>query len=330
MTAVGRWLNLSYRLQRWEVLAAVTGTILLLGVSLWWSRELHTLTDAYPRCRGLAVGAAECEPFYLQFQGIAKWGQLALHASWAAPFGMGLVLGVPLVSREIEHGTAAMAWTLSRSREQWLGTRVAFAVVLLIVLLAGIAAVSELLASALSPAQQLASDFTWYGQRGPLIVARGLAALALGAGVGAVIGRALPGLLLAGFASALLFTAISLGMDRWNGSEAVALPYGVETEPGVLQLGRQVVLSNGDVVGDAYLASLENILIDGDGSVYARFDPATGLPDRSSLVGRYRQLVLPGARYPEIIARESAVAVGSALLLLVGTIGIVRRRRPSP
>lgn len=327
MSGLRRWFTLAFRMQRWEALAAVAGTAVLVVFALWLTRQLQVLADAYPRCLDPAVAAPSCERFYLEFQDLASWGSQALHASWAAPFGMGLVLGVPLVAREIEHRTAAMAWTLSRSRVRWLAGRLAFAALLMIVLLAGIALVSELLASALSPAQQLGTDFTWYGQRGPLIVARGLAALGLGVGIGAVIGRALPGLLAAAFASALLFTAISLGMDQWNASEAVPQPYG-DHDSSALSLGQRIELPDGQVVGDAYIASLDNILIDGDGSVYSQFDLETGLPDRSSLVGHYRQLVLPGERYPQIVARESAVNGGIATVGMLVATWLVRRRRP--
>jgi uncharacterized protein (TIGR03382 family) len=117
-------------------------------------------------------------------------------------------------------------------------------------------------------------------------------------------------------------------MDRWNGSEAVVQPFEVDSDPGALHLGQQVELADGSVVGDAYLASLDNILIDGDGSVYSEFDPETGMPDQSSLVGHYRQLILPGERYPLIVARESAVNVGIAAVAALLAAWIVRRRRP--
>jgi hypothetical protein len=328
MKSIVRWLRLGFRLQRWEALAALGGTVGLLAASLWLTWQLHLLTEAFPGCLDPAAAAPNCERYYRQFQALAGWGSLALHASWAAPFGMGLVLGVPMVAREIEDRTAAMAWTLSRSRVRWLAGRLLFVTVLTVVLLMAISSVSELLASALAPSQQLATDFTWYGQRGPLIVARGLAALGLGIAIGGLTGRALPGLLVAALASALLFTAISLGMDRWNISQAVAQPYGVGSDPSALQLGQQVELLDGEVVGDAYLARLENILIDGDGSLYSRFDPVSGLPDRSSLVGHYRQLVLPGVVYPRVVVRESAVNGGVAVLALFAATGIVRRRRP--
>lgn len=327
MTTLRRWARLALRMQRWEVLASVAGTAALLVAMLWLTRQLHLLADAHPRCLNPMVVPAGCEAYLKSFSDVAGWGYQALHASWAAPFAMGLVLGVPLVAREIEHRTAAMAWTLSRSRIRWLASRVVFVALLTTVLLCAVAIGSELLAAALAPNQQLASDFTWYGQRGPLIVVRGLAALGLGVAIGALIGRALPGLLVAAFASVLLFTAISLGMDRWNAAEAVAQPYGV-SDPSALQLGQRVELPDGQVVGDAYLASMDNILIDGDGSVYSRFDPETGLPDRSSLVGHYRELVLPGERYPQVVARESAAVGATALLVLLAAAGIVRRRRP--
>ena len=110
---------------------------------------------------------------------------------------MGLLLGVPLVSREIEHRTAAIAWTMSRSRTWWLARRVLFLALVMVVLLGVVAVVGEVLASATLPAQHLDRDFAWYGRRGALIVVRGLASLGIGVLVGAWIGRVLPALLVA-------------------------------------------------------------------------------------------------------------------------------------
>jgi hypothetical protein len=173
----------------------------------------------------------------------------ALSLSWGAPFVMGVVLGVPLVSRELEHRTAGMAWTLSRSRTIWLAGRVAFLGLVLIGLLVVVAVASEVLASALLPTASLDSDFTWYGRRGGLIVARGVASLGLSVLVGAALGRLGPGL--AAFASVLVFTALSVAMDRWVETDAVllsALNGNAAQEVGDRSLGTYVRLINGEVI----------------------------------------------------------------------------------
>ncbi|HET7581663.1 MAG TPA: hypothetical protein VFL75_02785 [Candidatus Limnocylindria bacterium] len=327
MSALQRWLRLALRMQRWEVIAVVTGTAALLGASLFVTQQLRDLAAAYPRCLDPTTVTAGCDAYHRAVGRLDMPASLLLQVSWAAPFGTGLVLGVPLVAREIEHRTASLAWTLSRSRVRWLVGRAAFVVLVTVALLAAVAITSELLAAAYAPARHLDSDFTWYGRRGVLLVVRGLVVLGLGISIGAVVGRALPALLVAVFGTVLLFTGISLAMDRWNAAEATARPYG-QGESDALALGARIELTDGEVVGDAYLASLENIVIDADGSVYSRFDPDSGLPDRSSLVGRYRELMLPGERYPQVVARESAVGIGAAVLLLLAAGAIVRHRRP--
>jgi hypothetical protein len=327
MNRIGSWLVLSFRLHRWEVLASAAGTALLAMGMLWFASQLRALSASEPGCPDPAAYVAGCEQFVQRFTELSDWGRQLLLVSWGTPFGMGLVLGVPLVAREVEHRTAGMAWTLSRSRAVWLAQRVAFLALVLIGLLAVLAVVSDILASAALPTQTLDSDFTWYGRRGGLIVLRGVLSLGIGVLAGAVIGRLLPGMLVAAFASVLVFTALSLGMDRWNASEAVAVPYG-NAEPGALSLGQRVELTSGEIVGSAYLASLDNIVIDGDGAVYSRFDDETGLPDRSSLVGYELELFLSGERYAQVVVRESAVAGGIAVLAMLAAAAIVRRRRP--
>ena len=160
---------------------------------------------------------------------------------------MGLVLGVPLVSREIEQRTAAIAWTMSRSRTWWLARRAAFLVLVMVVLLIVVAVVGEVLASAAMPAQHLDRDFAWYGRRGALIVVRGLASLGVGVLVGAWLGRVLPALLVAVFASVLVFSGISLGMDRWIEGDAVVQKFDADRAGG-RQLGERVLLPSGELI----------------------------------------------------------------------------------
>ncbi len=214
MNRLGSWPALSFRLHRWEVLASAAGVAVLAAAMLWFSWQLRTLAAGEPGRPDPAAYVAGCEQLAQRFGDMSGWGTQLLYLSWGAPFGMGLVLGVPLVARELEHRTASLAWTLSRSRAWWLAGRVAFLALVLIGWLVVLAIASEVLASAVLPTLHLDRDFTWYGRRGGLIVLRGLAALGIGVTIGAMLGRLLPAMLAAAFASVLLFTAVSLGMDR--------------------------------------------------------------------------------------------------------------------
>jgi hypothetical protein len=330
MTRVGRWLTLSFRLHRWEVLASAAGTGLLAVGMLWFASQLRALVASDPACSDPTSFVAGCEQFAHRFGDLDGWGRQLLLVSWGTPFGMGLVLGVPLVAREVEHRTAGMAWTLSRSRAVWLAQRVAFLALVLVGLLAVVAIVSDFLASALMPNLTLDSDFTWYGRRGGLIVLRGLLSLGLGVLAGVVVGRLLPGMLVAAFASVLIFTALSLGMDRWLETDAVLSP-GMNSGPldqsGGRSLGTRIELASGEVVTWDHLTAqgYTDWQEDMEGRLYAGVDDV-GHPDKA--IGWERQLLVPGRLYPQIVLRESAVAGAAGLVLLLVTVGVVGRRRP--
>ncbi len=116
-----------------------------------------------------------------------------------------MLLGAPLVAREIDGGTAQLAWSIGRSRTWWLLRRIAFIALIVALLLATLAVASEVLATMLAPDRNLSADFVWFGRRGWLIVARGMGALILGMLVGAAIGRVLPAILAAALVTALVF-----------------------------------------------------------------------------------------------------------------------------
>jgi hypothetical protein len=326
MTAAWDWLRLSFRLQRWEVLASAVGVAILSAGMLWFAWQLRNLLAATPGCGDPSILVAGCERAAQEIQEVSAWAERATYMSYGAPFGMGILLGVPLVARELESRTAQFAWTLSRSRAMWLARRVAFAALVLVALLAVVGVVAEILTAASLPDGKLGEDFIWYGRRGGLLFVRGLAALGIGVAVGALIGRTLPGLLAAAFVSVVIFTAVSLGMDRWNETAAVVQPYGVERSGGLV-LGLRVKLASGELVSwDELSARGINIEAIGEnGELYANVE-AMGRGDDPT--GRELELIVPGRLYPVIVLRESAVLGGVTLAALGIGLIVVRRRRP--
>jgi len=324
VSRIGSWLILSFRLHRWEVLASAAGVAILAAAMLWFAWQLRTLAATDPGCLDPAGYAPGCTQLGQRFYELSSKAEWLSYLSWLAPFAMGLVLGVPLVSREVEHRTAAIAWTMSRSRTWWLVGRAAFLVVVMVVLLTVVAVVGEALASATMPAQHLDRDFTWYGRRGALIVVRGLASLAIGVLVGAWLGRVLPALLVAVFASVLIFSAISLGMDRWIEGDAVVQKFDADRAGG-RQLGERILLPKGELIdyGELQRRGLAYEVIQDD-LLWARPEDI-GHMDR--LIGYDRYLVVPGSRYPQIVLRESAVVGGAGFLLALAAILVVKRRR---
>lgn len=325
MSGIGSWLILSFKLHRWEVLAAAAGVAILSAAMLWFTWQLRALSATDPACVDPAAYAPGCSQLGQRFYELSSKGEWLSYLSWLSPFVMGLVLGVPLVSREIEHRTAGLAWTLGRSRTWWLARRAAFLVLVLVVLLLVVAIVGEVLASAQMPAQHLDRDFAWYGRRGGLIVVRGLAALGLGIVVGAWLGRVLPALLVAIFASVLIFSGISLGMDRWMEGHAIVQAFDTDRAGG-RQLGERILLPSGELIdyGELQRRGLAYEVIQDD-RLWARPED---IGHMERLIGYDRYLVVPGSLYSQIVRDESAVVGGTTVLLALAAAALVRRRRP--
>ena len=332
MNRLVTWARLSFALQRWELLLVAGGALLLAAAMLWIAWQVQRVVAIDPTCFPMESAGAGCGQALERFNVLADMGNRLLYFSFGAPFGMGLLLGVPLVAREVDHGTAAMAWTLSRSRTRWLASRVAFVALVVIGLLALISVASDVMAQAMRPDLSLAADFTWYGRRGGLIVMRGLLALAVGLSIGALLGRQLPALLVAIFATIALFTAISLGMDRLLLAEAQRVRLsalgsndtsfsGARSLGGFFETPGGALLTFGDLEARGYTGGIW----EEDGAIYA--NPADVAAKRNVIAWNV-QLLVPGRRYPEVVVRESAVLGGSALLVGGLAFAVVRRRRP--
>jgi hypothetical protein len=318
-------LRLSFRMHRWEVLASAAGVALLTAAMLWFTWQLRTLAAAEPGCLDPMTYVEACELSPQAFYELSNKAEWLSYLAWIAPFGMGLLLGVPLVSREVEQRTAGVAWTLSRSRTRWLIQRAAFLILVLVVLLLVVAVIGEVLAAAQMPTRHLDRDFAWYGRRGGLIGVRGLASLGIGVLIGAWLGRVMPALLVGIAATILIFSGISLGMDRWLEGDATVSAYGSADEGG-RYLGQRVLLPNGEMVdyGELQRRGLSFEAMQDD-LIYAK-EEDIGHPERA--IGRDRQLLVPGKLYPQVVVREAGVVGAAAALLALAATWVVGRRRP--
>ena len=79
-----------------------------------------------------------------------------------APLLAGIVLGAPLVAREIEQGTAPLSWALSGSRRRWFLGKVLAGVVLLVPLMLAVGLAAEVLEGALDPGVDTHAAFQNY------------------------------------------------------------------------------------------------------------------------------------------------------------------------
>ena len=340
MTGALTWARLSYRQQRWELLLVVLGVAGAAGGMLWFASTLDGMRAASAEClanvgdffqeSGPPVGCEAILAAYYEAEGMAT---NFVNLAWAAPFGMGVILGAPLVAREIDGGTAQLAWSLSPSRIGWLLRRIAFVALFGLALLAVLAVTSELLAAAMFPDRTLTEDFSYFGRRGLPIVARGAGAIMLGVLVGALIGRVLPAVLAAALVIGLAFLGLTLAEDRWNRAEATLHRFNPEfansqsVETAALGVDYGLETADGEFVtySEAYERGMNPNFADQDGGWYASEEDL----EAGRLLGYDARLSIPGERYPDLVLRHSALAAGVGVAALFLAALVVVRRRPA-
>ena len=141
-------------------------------------------------------------------------GTVALSIMGALPFLLGLLGGVPIVSRELETRTAQTAWSLNPSRLRWLARQVA--------------PVALLLGAAMTFAALVASpvgeDWVRWGYggwsdiiglEGPLAVVRAFGAFGIGLAVGAFLGRTLPAFIFGVALTLAILFGLNQARDTW-------------------------------------------------------------------------------------------------------------------
>lgn len=316
-----RAVRLAYRMQRFELRLLLGAVVLLAFAALaiaWQTRvvrdeQLACYRDAPPVVEGsFGTPCPDQDP---TLDMLSQAGFAAKVGVILSPFVLGLFLGVPVVAREIEARTAPIAWTLSRSRRRWLLQRAAPVVgaVLLATLLAG--AAGEVLARAAPGLEGVDPGFDDYGARGPLVAARGLAALAIGIGMGVMVARQLPALLLAAGATLGMFVALTILMEGWM--EDAAEPIAVDPTQSI----------SGRIYGQAYRDDATGQIVEWEEYYLAHGDEGLdefGVPIGMSMV----YYMVPGTRYGEFVLRESGVLGAVSLLALGGAALGVGVRRP--
>ena len=211
-----RLARITVKQHRFELASALILAALLGAVALWTEWQLVGL-DVLPGCFGIhslatAPLPADCADKLNSFADIYYSTHYSLEpALLILPFFLGIVLGVPLVARELEARTAQTAWSVSPSRRAWLAHQVLPVLVVAGAALAFVATAAALLH--ITTSQYSNSVFNELGTYGSLLVARGLLALGLGIVVGIILGRVLAGVLV-GFALCVVFAFVVAGGAR--------------------------------------------------------------------------------------------------------------------
>ncbi|MFD7710401.1 ABC transporter permease [Streptomyces sp. NPDC059785] len=156
--------------------------------------------------------------------------------------------GGALTGRELENGTAELAWTQSVTPTRWLAAKLAWPALLLVT--SGTVLVVTY-RWAWSAHRNLMSDdwstVTVFAARGPLVVAYALCALALGALTGIVLRRALPALAASLFLLFVLYSVLLIfRWDLWPSASRVAAVSDPSAVPeGAHELGWGAITASG-------------------------------------------------------------------------------------
>jgi hypothetical protein len=301
--------RLTYRINRFEIRAILIATILSVVVSalvISWIRS-----SGYAACiQTDGPPAATC----FELQDIGSWAtriaRLSMNLAAFFPLLAGLLLGGPLVARELDKGTARLAWSLGPSRRRWYLQRVLPILVVVGLTAMTIGIVAEQLTALFAPGIDLTRSFVGFHERGVLIATGALLVASLAVAVGSVIGRQIPTILLALILGGVSLLAIAEVDQKILANETVRLT-------GDDQYTNDLVVGEGRFeLPDGRLVTFDELAV---------FDPKVL---EEGFDYPYVQYGIPRERYREIETREAVAQVVFAVIFLGAGALVVARRRP--
>ncbi|MBA2254959.1 MAG: hypothetical protein H0W07_07595 [Chloroflexi bacterium] len=303
------WARLAFRLHRSSIGFAALVCLGLTALAAWLTLSLPSMLAA---CEA-PTASHDCGVISLFGSPLGDTALMFNLGIGVATYAMPLVLGVPIVTTEIEQRTAMISWPLARSRLKWLAWRAGSVLVIGLVLIGLMAAAAEALAHANDPGSDL--GFASHGVRGISLVLRSTLMLVVAVAVGAVVGRLLPALLLG--------IALAVGLSF---AVELPLPYAVAST----ELTPSEMSGHPFTTGHAYRAPDGTPISDEEAeamSMAAFQEYSPELPPDSVLPIDVSHGIA-GSRYIEVLARESAVLIGATVLAGSVAAVVVARRRP--
>jgi ABC-type transport system involved in multi-copper enzyme maturation permease subunit len=303
------WARLAFRLQRGSIGFAAVVCLGLTALAVWLTLSLPSQLE---ECAS-AAAPHDCGVVSLFGSPLGDPALLFSLGIGVAMYGVPMVLGVPVLSSEIERRTAMIAWPLAGSRLKWLVWRAGSVLVIGLVLVGIMAAGAEALTRVNHPGGD--PGFASHGARGISMLLRSTLMLVVAIAVGAVVGRLLPSLLI-GIALAV---GLSMAVD-------LLPPYGIastELTPSEIS-GYHLTTGVGYRAPDGTPISEDEANAIGQ-AAYAEYSP--DFPPDSVLPYTVGYGVA-GSRYFDALAREAGVLIGATVLAGGLAAVVVSRRRP--
>lgn len=311
MTSALSWARLAFRLQPSSIGFAAFVCLGLAAAALWLAADMRSVLEA---C-GAPDEPKACQVVYAFQETHMNAVYLTQTGIGLAMYGIPLVLGAPILTREIEHKTAMIAWPLAGSRLRWLAWRALPVLAVALVVIGAMAFAADQLAQAYFPHSDI--GFDRHGVRGISLVTRSALMFAAALLLGAMIGRLLPALLIGIVLAAGISTAFDSLLSNWVESGELDQSDSILGGGFPLNTGFEYRPADGSPMSDVEAETLYQDLYEEYGE---SVDPA--LLPQEVFYG------VAGSRYAEVLVRESAAIVGATALAGGLAAVVVQRRRP--
>ncbi|MFF3322271.1 hypothetical protein [Streptomyces sp. NPDC002889] len=303
------------RLHRGALLVAA-GSVAAGAVALAW---LRTVGPAAARASGPCGSSDTDLPPCEDFAGSAisaYAGNMSLAATLIAwlPFAVAVYAGGVLIGRELERGTAALAWTQSVTPARWLAAKLLLPALLIT---AGTALLSLLYRWARNGGPSALADEWYYDDvfraLGPVSIAYALCGLAIGALAGLLLRRALPAAGLALLTTG--FLTVLGGRHReqlWPATDRTTTGSAADLTNGTWQLANGVLSTSGQRIAatpcwDEYEQALAQC------------------QSREGITGSYA-VFHPASHFWPLQLVETGIVLALTAVLTVAAFAVLRRR----
>lgn len=318
--------RLTLKVQRFETLVAVAAALVLAVATLVVFSRLREV-GVSETCLETWIAGGLNDPTCSA--SVQRWATInegeagmVMAAMAVLPPAFGLLVGVPLVGRELETRAAAMGWALSGSRQTWLAMRFVPAALLTIAIVGIPAVTASILVTERTGYGVWSSTFGDASLFGLPVVARAILALSIGLLAGAVLARTLPAFIVGAVVVTGIAFLISVAQSGY-----VPLPRSI---PG-MSIGQgpaleRTIKDNPDIL--LRLVGDDGRLVTPDEAL-ALVPPAAS--DRWSWIAERYQLVSLGVsprRTGEWQIVESGAVVVAAVATIAAAAAVVERRRP--
>jgi hypothetical protein len=200
--------RLTLKLGRFELASGIIAALLIAGAALYADVQLRAV-GLDEGCVTRWVASLPTDPTCEAR--VATWATLnddiaarIMAISAVLPWLVGLLAGIPVVARELESGTAAIAWSLAGSRTRWLNRQLIPILGCTLLATAAAATTTAWLAETRSFHGIWSATYSDADLSGLPLVVRFISAVVLGLYIGTVVGRVLPALIVASCISAIV------------------------------------------------------------------------------------------------------------------------------